>query len=209
MRKILGCFIILLMNFGCADDGERIMEIVGDSYFPLHVGDKWQYRPANEEYPQMNEHIPDVTREIKGIEVKEGREYFFMLITYDYSKQSLSTQYDSAYYRFGDHGFVYEFDKKMGTETNPYRLNANDGDHWVLTNRVGTGEISVRSIEKLDLDGFIVSDCKRYYFDIGHMADEENYTVLGPGIGIVSQGNAWGFDMKLKKATIAGRQYEF
>src|SRR5688500_4602073 len=107
MKKILGCLMTILVILSCNDDSASPIVIKGDSYFPLHVGDHWQYRPANEEFPQMNEHIPVVTREIKAIEETGGHEYFFMLITYDYSKQNRPADYDSIYYRLDDNGFVY------------------------------------------------------------------------------------------------------
>jgi hypothetical protein len=206
-KSYLSMLIVLIIS-ACADDHEPMI-IYDDSYFPLHVGDLWEYRPANEEFPQMNAQIPIVTRDIKGIEVMGGHEYFFMLITYDYSMQDRDTVYDSAYYRLDSNGFVYAFDKKTGTETNPFRLGAIDGDRWEYPTQYGDGKIFVSLVEKFELGNFTVEECKRFSFDVAQMADEENYSVLGPGLGIVSQGNAWGFNTKLKKATIDGHEYEF
>jgi len=199
--------IVILFISGCQN--EERLNPKDSSYFPLHVGDSWLYKPANELYPDMNAFIPTVSREIIGTSFIDGDEYFLVVITSYYPDSK--TQTDSTYYRVDPSTeFVYEYKKQIPElQLNPFRLSANLGDRWHYSFQSTEDDMALNLISTVDLNGSSIENCKRFYYDVALMADEEHYTVLAPNLGIVSLGNAWGFDLKLQKATINGQTFQF
>ena len=117
MKVFFLSLVIVMVAFGCGEDDPKVI-IYDESYFPLHVGDFWQYQPANELYPEMNDHIPIVTREITGTKQFGSHEYYKMVITYDYTNNNLPqpTIVETAYFRLGEKGFIYEYDELLANE---------------------------------------------------------------------------------------------
>lgn len=206
MKKV-PFILLMVVIFACDDDKEPVRPY-DPSYFPLHVGDLWYYVPAsNFQYP----YVATTTSEITAKVTIDNAEFYLMISTHDYPDSSHLDDYiDSTYYRLGNNGYVYSLKNTDDRLSNPYRLGALEGEHWkFITPHSDNGKIIVTRIETNTLNNTPIEACKTYYYDDEQWVDEEHYSVLAPGLGIIKGGSAWGFDTVLKRAIIAGKEYQF
>jgi hypothetical protein len=209
LKKITFGIVAVALVAACDGDDEKIVAF-DSSYFPLHVGDRWEYESVNVEDPTVYLYITNVIREITGTAVIDGDTYYIVKGSYSYhpSHQREPIEH-SLYYRLWDNGFIYTHDIQTGTKGNPYRLGASDGERWKVSTTSGQGVISVDEIETFELGNATVESCKIFYFDIERLADDEHASVLAPGLGSIAETGAWGVNLRLKKATINGQEFEF
>lgn len=194
---ILLSFIVIA---GCDD---RDFNLAKNNYFPLQVGNYWELRPPAQD-PQNDQVV--VKMEITGTQSFSGVEYYLMVRK---TEASNGVSVDTAYYRTDNNGFVFQY-WKTGEITNPYRLGAKDGDRWQLSDASTEDDMRVTYYSTpVEINSTEVEDCRLFSFDKENWADEEHYTTLAPGIGIVTTHSAWGFRKDLKKAIVNGIEYNF
>jgi hypothetical protein len=176
----------LIMLSACKKDSESTK--LGSDYFPLSVGNNWQL-----------EHC--TLREVKGKATLEGKEYYSMIIGND-----------TTYYRESDN-IVWV--KNPATGESPYfKLSANVHDTWKFpSNAIETAwNISLESkTDTITINGHMITNCYRFYFDIPLMVDEEHYVCLAPGLGYIEEN--CGFcaypKLQLQHARIDGNNISF
>ena len=135
-----------------------------------------------------------------------GEEYYLMVIKTE-SPSAVNT--DTVYYRIDGNGFVFQR-LKTGEISNPYRLGATDGAGWHLSSASTEKDMSVTYYtDPIDINSTQLENCRLFSYDVENWADEEYYTTLAPGIGVVTSHSAWGFRKDLKKAIINGVEYNF
>jgi hypothetical protein len=203
MKKTILFVVVALLAFSCHEDDDTV-QIVGDDYFPLQVGNYWEYEPAS----NMDLSTKDAKSIITGTKVIDGHEYAVMVRTFGYAH---ADYVDTVYYRTTSDGFVYSRTNRDDEESNVYRLAASKGDSWIVDEDYFSfeGRMAVTEVAPIILNTTTIDDCKTFYFNVETMADEEHYVIIGPGYGIIQSGSAWGFDRILKKAFIDGQEYNF
>jgi len=202
--KVISCLLfstfIALLFTACHDNNNP--QPTDDSLFPLAVGNSWEYSP----FPSnQSGYTGSVKSEITAIIEIENKEYYQMI---NKSEGTPNPYIDTVYYRVDNNGFVYKR-RKSGEEGNPFRLQAQDGDKWKYSTVSTENDMSVIFQEPITISSTQVSDCRLFVYDVSGLADEESYTTLAPGIGIVTSHTAWGFRRDLKKAVISGITYHF
>jgi hypothetical protein len=194
--------VVLLITLGACHDGHiEPPPIAETNYFPLNVGNYWRYEPA------LNDHSNIFLEfEVANKKVIAGKEYYQMIQTW--ISPGLTSQ-DTLYYRVDDFGNVFE--RRNNYEGVKFRLTALENESWdfaYYTVPPQNGEMAVSKLTTLQLGQTSLDSCKVFFFDIKEMIDEENWTSLAPGLGIVSLGSFW-MRHDLKRATINGRHFEF
>jgi hypothetical protein len=202
MKRISIYLMAVLSISGCHDENEKPGSINGD-YFPLHVGDYWEFVPVYTQDPSFA-----LRREITGKVMLDNSEYFQAI-----TKSNSSAGYsDTVYYRVDNNGFVFSRRNNTAREINSYRLNASHGESWVVPYEYSS-EPSADGKTQCFVGTFKLKDkefdnCKTFSFDVEQWADEEHYTVLSKEVGPLREGSAW-FTYDLKKAFINGSTFEF
>ena len=200
MRSTLITLFLTFGFFACHDDSPTVI-ISSNDYFPLEIGNTWTYTPPNNNGYNIN-----LTTTIKGKTIIDGKEFYIMQKSY---ANSTGTFHDTLYYRIDEKGYVYS--KFLDNpEVNVFRLLAKDNEEWSVPfmQEGEIGKITSTSNEVIKLGADSITNCKTFSFDIASWADEEWWSTLAPGIGIVSEGSAWS-QYKLKSAVINGRTYRF
>lgn len=183
------------------DDGSAPVPTSGD-LFPLAVGNTWEYRYRT---PHGLDDFDGVKKEITAEVQLEGRTYYQMITTW----KSMPKPYlDTLYYRMDNNGFVYQR-RKAGEEGNPFRINASDKSAWRYSASSTEEDMHVINQEPITIRNTPISNARLFTFDVAIMADEEWYTTLAPGIGIVTMSTAWVPPMDLQSAVINGKSYDF
>jgi hypothetical protein len=199
MKKL--CLVVWLIALGaCHDEQVEPPPIVVTNYFPLNIGNHWRYEPA-----RGNNNI-FLEFEVVNKKVLAGNEYYQMIRTW--ISPELTTK-DTMYYRVDDFGNVFE--RRNSYEGVKFRLAALENESWdfaYYTGRLGNGKMTVRELTTEQLGQTSLDSCKVFFFDIKEVIDEENWTTLARGLGIVSLDSYW-MRHKLKRATIDGRHFEF
>lgn len=209
MRKSIFILLVALATSGCVEEKEGgPISISEHGYFPLHIGNSWEYSTLGYDsdlYVSKSEIVSKV--------FIDNFEYALMTRTRTiYS----GTHIDSSYYRVDTNGYV--FVRENESEYNVYRLNAADGFTWTIDKPFSSfpdPELSfiqeIRlNIESVNLNGTVIEQCKRYDHDVKDVYDEEGYSILGPGLGIIQSGNYFGgLHTVLKRAVIDGQEYNF
>lgn len=186
-----------LALLSCTNNDEPVViTSAGSSYFPLDIGNRWEYAPIRKDMLLKSAVFTIVSKEVVG-----DYEYFAMEKLYE--SENGNTSRDTVLYRVDSEDFVFELSQQSKTEQNRFRLRATEGYTWSMESFSKDPYIVTTSITDVTLNGQVISECKSFSFDVPQWADEEHYFVLARGVGIVEFGNAWGFDYKLKSAHIA------
>jgi hypothetical protein len=202
MKKNILFLVVGLIAFSCHEDSDAV-KIDVNYYFPLQVGNYWEYGPV----PNKNPLTKDGKSIIAGTKVIDGQEYAMMVRTFE---NSPGDYVDTIYYRTTSNGFVYSRTNQDDKDFNVYRLGASKGDSWVVEDYYSlTGKMAVTDVATIILNTTTINDCKTFYFNAERWVDEEHYAIIGPGFGIIQSGGAEGFDLILKKAVINGQEYNF
>ena len=193
MRKFPALFLALtILGFSCEVDKEDITANPQElSYFPLEVGTRWEYEGIG-----PSSMTSSATFAIVATQTFGGKEYYGMEIVRRDDARGWSGR-DTVFFRMDEHGFVYELTNN-NQERNRFRLGATDGYRWTMASFDREDFTVSTSVINAELGAEVLRECKRFYFDIPAMADEEHYYILAKDIGIVEYGNAWGFNYRLK-----------
>jgi hypothetical protein len=189
-------FVSSVILFSCDNDQQVNIATKDISYFPLQIGNRWEYEPIRTDMK-----LKTSVFTIVSTEIRDSKEYFAMERLYQYENTSSR---DTVFYRIDPQGFVFETSRYDTGERNRFRLGAADGDTWNMESSAPDNYVVRTSITDVTLSSQLLHDCKSFSYDVPQWADEEHYFILAPGLGIVQHGNAWGFDYKLKTAKIAG-----
>lgn len=199
--KIKAAIVLLIIGFaGCEDEELNLAE---NNFFPLQVGNYWEFHP----YAQNLQGDKTVVKmEITTTQEFLGVEYYLMVRK---SEGPYGIYIDTAYYRTNEIGFVFQR-LKTGEITNPYRLGAKDGERWSSSFPANGDDMSVEYVnEPIMINSTLFENCRVFEYDKEEWIDEEYWTTLAPGIGIVTSHSAWGFRRDLKRAIINGVEYDF
>lgn len=168
----------------------------------MTVGNTWEYE---QRAPTGYNDFGGIKKEITDVVKLEGREYYRMVTTW----KSIPNPYtDTTYYRVDDNGFVFQR-RNNGDVGNPFRLNATDKESWKYSTASTENDMHVTYQEPITISSTQVSNTRLFSFDVSIMADEEWYTTLAPGIGIVTMYTSWTRPVDLKTAVISGVTYHF
>lgn len=193
MKKLAALFCaVAILGLSCEDNKDQITANPEDlSYFPLEVGTRWEYEGIG-----PSSLTSSSTFTIVSIETLGGKEYFGMEMVYRDDERGWSGR-DTIFFRMDDRGYVYEL-ASNNQERNRFRLGATDGYRWTMASFDREDFTVSTSVTDVQLGAELLSDCKKFYYDIPGMADEEHYYILAKDLGIVEHGNAWGFNYRLK-----------
>jgi hypothetical protein len=207
MKKIV-FIVVVAIAFCCSDEeGDKVI-VYDESYFPLHVGDRWEYSHAD---PQFS-HLSHVTKEVTGSARFSDQEYYVVKGTYSYELGQGTPNIELYYFRLGENGFIYSYNENTGIESNPYRLGAAEGDHWnvpVPSPHFKERAVYVTNVGTYQSGETIIEDCKTFIEDTQLWADDDHMSVLAPGIGIVHEGSSGGYYVTIRRAVINGTEYHF
>jgi hypothetical protein len=184
-------FILILLSglmvLGACKKDESDTNL-GYSYFPLSVGNNWQVEQT-------------YLREIQGKTLIEGKEYYIMVINGD-----------SSYYR-NDGNIVWS--RSLDSEEFPlFKFNIPAGTTWSSTLIPGGSNWNITLLSKTDsitINGRLITNCYRYFFNIPSAVDDEHTVTLAPGIGYIEEDCGFCPNPKrqLQHATIDGVQITF
>lgn len=189
---VFGCLLAL---FSCHSEEDVVATQEDFQYFPLAIGNRWEYEPMHTAVPGFKTAVFDITRS----EIRAGKEYFVMRRTFETDYESLT---DSVLYRVDSRGNVFEildFDKK---ERNRFRLVATDGYKWTIDGSPYEDLVVTVTYEDKVVNNEQLRDCKDFYFNAPATFDEEHSYVLAKGIGIIEHSNFWGINYKLKSVSL-------
>lgn len=203
MNKTLLIILTAIIFCGCKNDNDPQATEPDLSYFPLEVGNSWEYVPL-----LQNEYFLSVTVQIPSTATIGDHEYSLMVTKYNYA--GVASVIDSSYYRIDSRGYVFERTTHGIEEANRFRLAAANGETWeIRTPPFKNFVANATDIGTLNLNDIEIENCKSYYFDFPPTIDDEHTLVLAPGLGIVKQLSSGGYDSILKKAIINGTEYNF
>lgn len=197
----IACIALLAFGFSACDDDDTDGSYGSNSYLPLKVGNYWEFVSTSLEGKYATR--TEVTRTVN----LHNQEYFELVTMHQFGD---AASIDTLYYRIEKNGYVYTFRKNWTIEENPIRLYADDGDKWTYeTNYNDEAAITTSIVDDLEIGGEELDNCKAFYFDIEHAADEEYTTYLAPRIGFVKYFSGWGLGSRLTKASVNGKVYTF
>jgi hypothetical protein len=199
MKNFSIFFIAITVGLLSCDNSDEMDASPEDfSYFPLEVGNLWEYEPLHPERPV----VASALFTIVDKETRNGKEYFVMERILETAEGTKFT--DSVSYRIDSRGYVFELYKFRNYELNTMRLGASNGDSWSVEQTSNSNLIALTTFRDITRNGETLTRCKEFYYNAKEVMDEERAYVLAKGIGIIQYTNAWGFDYKLKRARISG-----
>lgn len=211
MRTIYALLLCASLFIGCddADQDDRVLKrTCGNeefAYFPLGVGNTWEYEPVGGFGGLASQVIT-----IPSTKTINDHEYFVMVRTYNFSddREPISSK---SYYRVDEYGYVYYRTDDADGETNRFRLAAADGEKWKITKGPMEDFVVVRGtgLDAVPLWETTVENCISFYFDEPKFIDDEHSVDLAPGLGIVRTYGGEAPTMALVKAKISGQEYTF
>jgi hypothetical protein len=198
--KIKESLLSIILLFGlivsCDTDTKYLPEL-GDDYFPLGVGDIWEYE--------------NQTRKVIGTESINGKEYKRVEVKYYRADTIYSTH--EMYYRKKNGIKIYKVNHEKTGEFLFADFSREDGESWTYPANIGDDDnwnVTVRTDIDFDFGDLVLKNCKSFYYDVPNWADEEHVIIFAPGIGEISNVSlGWGLGDTLRKATINGIQYQF
>lgn len=203
MNKTLLIILAAVIFCGCENDNDPQATEPDPSYFPLKVGNYWEYVPV-----LQNPDLLSIEVQIPSTATIGDYEYYLMVTKYNYT--GFTQVGDSSYYRVDSKGYVFERTTHGSEEANRFRLAAADGETWTIyTPPLKDYVATTTDISTLNLNDIEIENCKSYYFDFPPMIDDEHTLILAPGLGIVKKLFSGGFDSTLRRATINGAKYNF
>jgi len=163
-----------------------------DNYFPMNIGDTWNYRHR--------------TDEVKGVKTFNNRTYYEVQSdSYDNTGQYYNSY--KSYYRVEPGEKVYQLNSDSSTEfliydfTVPVNHSWTSQD-WNITNSTDSKVITIKNNH--------IGNCIEFDYDIPQAADDEHAIILAPGIGrIITASFAWGLGDTLQSAHVNGVYYDF
>jgi hypothetical protein len=190
-------FAALILLFSCDSNDEIIATAEELTYFPLEVGNRWEYEPIS---PQAGV-AKSAVFTIVSQGVLDGKEYFAMETKRESADGLLSV--DTIHYRMDARGYVYAL-MSYQKEVNLFRLGAAAGTAWLMENSLYDEMKVTVSVSDVTIDDMIFHQAKNFDYNVPQVIDEEHWYTLAKGVGIIRYGNAWGFNYKLKNARIGG-----
>lgn len=195
LTKAFIFFISLPFIVSCKKDNPA--PAYSSDYFPLNVGDKWEYR--------------FYTKEVTKLKTINNKEYYEVLFNqHQYNSDTIIyTSYE--YIRKTADGKVYELSQDQKDELLIYDFTVRVNQSWTYNDGAGGWKVTNADDKKVvTINDNVIENCIEYNYDIVEMVDDEHMIVLAPGIGqIVSQSFAWGLGDTLRNAHINGVEYKF
>ena len=192
MKRLLHfVFPSLIVLFSCHTEEISFANPEDLEYFPLAVGNRWEYEPLD---TNVSTFISG-TFTITGVDVRGGHEYFVMVRDVETNYTSYS---DTVLYRVDNRGYVFKISSLDARERNIFRLGASNGYKWTMENSPYKDLIVTTTYQDKIVNNELTPDCKDFYFNSPEIFDEEHSYVLAKGIGIIQHNNFWGFNYKLK-----------
>jgi hypothetical protein len=173
--------MIALLMIACDKNESEIIILSGD-YFPLEIGNYWQFENSGK-------------KEVIGTDTIDSKAYFI-----------LATNNDTSYYRkVNNKIYVTEYGEDEGLK---FDLNANINDTWSY----GTYTVKlVSKSDTMKINGHKITGCYQFFFDVPEWIDEEHTIWLAPGIGFIQNycGLCYDQTTQLAKACIGGQLIKF
>jgi hypothetical protein len=196
MKRIVPFILMCVLIDSCVND-DSFPAIHSDDYLPLEVGNYWEFQGS----AAGDANKFTIRREVVGTENLEGENYFVVVTGNE-------NYWDTTYYRKDNQRYVF-MTRRAGNEYNIFRLDAGDKTQWVASSADWNYHIDVK-VESVQIGDRDFTNVKIYSYDDPHMADEEHFISLAPGIGFVKEGSyAWGITYQLSGARIHGVIYHF
>lgn len=197
-KRLVPFVLALIALFTACDDDASIPVIESTDYFPLHIGDTWEYK----------DHI----RKVCGSEIINKKEY--RVITHEiYRADTLYYTYNT-YFRTTRDNKVYQLNSDQSGEYLFADFNLSADESWTYINnsngRDDEWTVTVLPEITFEFDDTELENCKRLFYNALLIVDEEHTIVFAAGIGeINSFSNAWGVSDTIQRATIDGVTYGF
>lgn len=191
--------ILLFLGVFTSCDTETCNDLPESSidYFPLTIGDKWEYR--------------DHTREVTGIETINGIEYKLVEIK-TYRADTLYSTHQT-YFRLESGGKVYKVNNNKTGEFLFVNFSLTEGESWEYDSHLGNGDkwnVLVRPEVTFDFGNQKLDNCKPFFYDVPGWADEEQVYIFAKGIGEINNYSpAWGGSDTLQQAVINSIEFNF
>lgn len=197
-RHVPYLIVLIALFTACDSDDTSFPIIESTDYFPIHIGDTWEYK----------DHI----RKVTGAEMINNKEY--REITHEtYRADTLYYTY-KTYFRTTGNNKVYKLNSDQSGEYLFADFNLNADDSWTyINNSIGReDEWTVTSLPEItfEFDDTELENCKRFFYNAMLIVDEEHTIVFAAGIGEINNfSNAWGLGDTIESATINGVTYRF
>jgi hypothetical protein len=155
-------------------------------YFPLSIGNKWNYKYNSQE--------------VTKLKTINNKEYYEILITQYQADTVYSNSY--IYYRKTTDNKVYQLYGDLKTESLAYDFRVPLHNSWSDLEWTVT---YVNDIKKVTINNHVIGNCKQFDYDIVTAMDDEHTVILAPGLGrLIGYSYAWGLGDTLKSAVING-----
>ncbi|BAX81906.1 hypothetical protein [Labilibaculum antarcticum] len=176
----------------CDNDKYSDFTTVPNDYFPLQIGDTWEY----------DDHI----RKVTGTEKVNNIEYK-VVTNKTYRADTLYYSYNN-YYRLGSYGKVYQLYRDKSDEFLFLNFSRREGESWSYeTADRDDQKWNVEVLPELNftINNHIIKNCKSFFYNVPGCADEEHQITFAPGVGeIHSYSTAWGISQTIQKTKING-----
>lgn len=186
MRYLILCSLFFMTGQLSCSDGEVLWPKRSGhwEYMPLDVDNYWKL----ESFPRWG---------VQGTRVINGKKYY-----------EVTDIHGTGYMRVKNNKVFYApsgtKEDKAFEEAVLFNGNAKVNDKWNFFE----WEVSLKSnSESLVIGNTTINNCRKYFFNIPRMADEEFHIWLAPGIGYIQfrcLGECYGVDRKLEEAKIGG-----
>ena len=197
MKRIITLLFCLCVLFiSCSKEAllkADIRALRQHGYFPLHIGNEWDYLSGLQVRTDIQETI-------------DGIEYYRFI-------SSRGNRADTTYYREDSHKI---FEKSVGRlEILRFDLKAKERETWSFEEFPDTPYQFIASLTDkdatVDTENFEFRNCYQFYYDIPELADDEHEIFLAKGIGLVKQVYWGGFQVEpgLIRVKINGKEVFF
>lgn len=164
-------------------------------YFPLKLGNSWEYN--------------NTRLEVKQVVLFNNREYF-EIESNQYQADTIYYTYQE-YYRKTSDGKIFKYNPETKKEILKYNMNIPEKGFWTYSED-NYGHywkvIKITNSKTINIHNRKIDDCMQFDFDLIQAVDDEHTIILAPGIGrLISNSYAWGLGDTLKRATINGVDY--
>lgn len=171
-ESIIALICFCFMFVSCSKEAllrSDISDLKKHGYFPLHVGNEWDYISGEKVRTDAKETI-------------DGISYYRFLSSYGNST-------DTTYYR-KDKLKIFEI-RKGRKEFIRFDLGAKEGESWRFNEFLDSRYQFIATIRDkdatLETENFEFKDCYHFNYDIPELADDEHEYFLAKGIGKVKQ----------------------
>lgn len=203
MEKAVLLFLTVIAFCGCENDNDPRSRAFDPSYFPLEVGNNWEYIPISQAGDLLSVNV-----EIPSTATIDDHEYYLMVTRYVYT--GVTNIGDSSYYRINSSGYVFVRTTSGLEEANRFRLAAAEGETWTIEAPPFKDFVATAGgTSPVDINTITIENCKSYVFDLPRFIDDEHSLILAPRLGIIRKFFGEGANLVLKQATIGGVEYNF